>query len=260
MTKENYTAIALVIDESGSMNPIQTDTIGSINSFIDEQKKIPGDLSVTINFFADRTKTICNFVDIKDVPVINTENYKPHGWTALLDAVAKTVDDLGVKLSRMKEEDRPSKVIIAILTDGHENASRYATGEMVKKQLQHQTEVYNWTVLFLGANQDAWSVAESLGIAKGQAMTYTATGHGTSSAVDMVSRKMSEYRTTRGVDSSMLSFSAHDVDTYSKTVSTGAQVQQPTVQPQVIQVQQQIPQVVPHYMKQRRDVTGRFSK
>ena len=91
--------------------------------------------------------------------------YRCDGRTALNDAVCQAIDETGKKLASMREEERPSKVLFVILTDGEENASRSFTNRDVKKRIQHQTDVYKWGFVFLGANQDAFATGQEMGIA-----------------------------------------------------------------------------------------------
>ncbi len=171
--KNNYVTIALVVDRSGSMEMVRKDTIGGINTFIKAHKDDQeGETTVTIAQFDNKYEVTHDFIDLKKVKKFTKNSFIPRGGTALLDAIGLTVDNLGKRLSEMSEEERPSKVIIAIITDGQENASREYTKERIAEMIRHQEEVYSWEVMFLGAGLDAVDVARSYGICGTKAMSY----------------------------------------------------------------------------------------
>jgi uncharacterized protein YegL len=170
---ENLTAIALVVDRSGSMAKIKEETIGGINSFVNQHKEDKdGDVKMTIAQFDNFYEVPYDYVDLKDVPEFGEKDFKPRGMTALLDAIGKTMVDLGKKFSDMDENERPGKVIMAIITDGEENSSKEFQRAQIAEMIKHQEEVYNWDVIFLGASLDAINVARSYGIAGGKALSY----------------------------------------------------------------------------------------
>lgn len=176
MTKPNYTEIVLIVDSSGSMGRIQADTEGGINTFIEEQKKVPGECKVTLVTFSTRHKEQYVGKDIAEVPKFTLV---PSGNTSLLDAIGHTINTVGARLSSLKEEERPSKVIFVISTDGEENSSREFNRTQVFEMIQHQTNKYSWDFVFLGANQDAIAVGNSLGISAQRSVTYAANSIGT---------------------------------------------------------------------------------
>ena len=179
--KENLTEIIFILDMSGSMANLTSDTIGGFNSMINKQKEETGEAFVTTVLFDDQYELLHDHVDIKDINPITTDEYCPRGCTALLDAVGKTINSVGNRLSNTAEEERPSKVIFVITTDGHENSSYEFTRAQVKEMIEHQQTKYSWTFLFLGANMDAVSEASSIGINTAYAKTYTASSVGTDS-------------------------------------------------------------------------------
>jgi len=163
--KDNYTHICIVLDASGSMEIVESDTKGSFNTFIKEQQNVPGEATLDIYQFADTSKKIVDFVNLSQLQKNLMDYYRCDGRTALNDAVCQAIDETGKKLASMREEERPSKVLFVILTDGEENASRSFTNRDVKKRIQHQTDVYKWGFVFLGANQDAFATGQEMGIA-----------------------------------------------------------------------------------------------
>lgn len=194
MTKENFTSINVIIDRSGSMGNLATDTIGSFNTFLAEQKLVPGEAVFTLCTFNEESKLVHDFVKLGSVPDLNSKTYTPHGSTALLDAVGSTINSVGVKLAAMPEEERPSKVIFLIITDGQENASTDFSRAQVKEMIEHQRNTYQWEFVFMGANIDAVGEGMSLGIAQQNTLNYDASSAGTHELYRGVSDSMKTYR------------------------------------------------------------------
>jgi hypothetical protein len=176
--QNDLTEIAYVLDRSGSMQSLASDAIGGFNSFLSSQQQVEGRANFTLVLFDHEYLVIHKSVDIRQVPALDAGTYVPRGQTALLDAVGRTIDDLGAHLATLPEQQRPGKVIVAIFTDGLENASRVFTTEKLAASIQHQQEKYNWEFLFLAANQDAIATASKLAIPAGQAMNFVASPAG----------------------------------------------------------------------------------
>lgn len=198
MTDPNYTHIALVVDCSGSMAAIQQDAQGAINTFIDEQKKVPGLATFTLVEF-DNTVQIVH----ENVPLAGIGEYtlRPRGTTALLDAWGQTVDITGQFLEKLPEDQRPGHVIIVIVTDGQENASKEYTQPQVKEMTERQRNDYAWEFVFLAANQDAVEQGQRYGVATQSSLTYTASPDGAVQSYAAVSRAVAGVRvgTAKGV-------------------------------------------------------------
>lgn len=192
--KENLTSINVIIDKSGSMEQLANDTIGSFNSFLAEQKAVPGEALFTLCTFSTDYNLVHDFVELSGVPNLNPKVYRPNGGTALLDALGTTIDSVGAKLAALPESDRPSKVIFLIITDGEENSSRRFTKTQIKSMIEHQQQTYNWEFVFMGANLDAISEGASLGISPSNSMGYVASAAGTRSLYNYVSSNMRSYR------------------------------------------------------------------
>jgi len=192
--KNNLTEIVFILDRSGSMSRLVEDTIGGFNSFIKTQKKEVGEAVLTTILFDDQYEILHNGVDIKDVKPMTTKEYSARGMTALLDAIGKTINNVGDRLNKTNEDDKPSKVIFVITTDGQENTSKEFKQSQIKKMIEHQTNTYNWQFLFLGANIDAVGTAQSFGISGQFASNYTANSVGTDSLYTSLSRGISNYR------------------------------------------------------------------
>ncbi|MFM7095980.1 MAG: vWA domain-containing protein [Gemmataceae bacterium] len=186
--------IACVVDRSGSMESICSDAIGGFNSFLADQKTQPGSTKFTLVLFDNEYQVIHNGTDIKLVKGLNTHTFVPRGSTALLDAIGKTIDDMGSRLSQTAEADRPGKVILAILTDGEENSSIIYTREKVAGMIRHQQEQYKWDVIFLAANQDAILAARELEIPIENAMNFSSSGEGVKMAFSALNTNINQRR------------------------------------------------------------------
>jgi hypothetical protein len=192
--KKNYTEIAFVLDRSGSMGSCADAAIEGFNRFLGDQQHVEGLAKLTLVLFDDEYLVPVHSIPVAEVLPLNRETYVPRNTTALLDAVARTIDELGQNLSRMPSADRPQQVIVAILTDGLENASTRFTWNDVAQRIKHQTEAYKWTFLFLGANQDAIATAAQINIAAANAATYVADQAGSRASHRALSRKVSSIR------------------------------------------------------------------
>ena len=190
--KNDLTELVFILDMSGSMGRLTSDTIGGYNSLIKEQKKQKGDAIVTTILFDDRY-------------------YKPLGMTAMLDAVGRTINSIGQKLAETPEEERPATVMVTIITDGLENASKEYTWEAVQGMIKHQREKYSWIFTFIGANIDVEKVSSDLGIDARLAKKYTASKKGTDSVYKAMADTASLVRgkrMTEGATMSAMSFDA----------------------------------------------------
>lgn len=186
--------ISCVVDRSGSMHSIATDAIGGFNTFLDSQKSEPGRARFTLVLFDHEYRVIHSGVDIQSVPQLNRSTYQPRGSTALLDAIGRTIDDVGKRLAATPEADRPHKVIVAILTDGMENASTDYDFRKVASMIEHQRDAYAWEFLFLAANQDAIAAAGKLSISAADAVSFDATADGVREAYQVMSANVSARR------------------------------------------------------------------
>lgn len=193
---KNLTEIIFLLDRSGSMGGLENDTIGGFNAFIERQSQLAGETIVTAVLFDDYYEILWNGIAAQNARLTDKE-YFVRGCTALLDAVGKSILDVGYRLSHTIEEKRPGKVIFVITTDGLENASREFTYKKVKELIQHQQEKYNWEFIFLGANMDAEQEADSLGIEMENVYSFEASSKGVEVMYNMVSEAVSEKRTRK---------------------------------------------------------------
>lgn len=199
--KQGYTHIAVVLDNSGSMQSIKKPTIEGFNTFLKAQKEAEGEATFTMvefpvtdmgNIAAPFTfingqavdvitknpaidiKVDHDFASIAAVPPLNEETYLPQTMTPLLDTIGELIVRTGNSLKVIPEALRPSKVLFVIITDGYENASKKYNYQKIQEMIQHQKIVYNWEFIYLGANQDAIKEGGKMGIAASMSMSYNA--------------------------------------------------------------------------------------
>lgn len=187
--------IVCIIDRSGSMHSIVDDAIGGFNAFLEDQKKVDGEATLTFVQFDNEYEVVHENKPLNDVPNLDLNTYVPRGSTALLDAIGRTIDTVGKRLSNTPEDKRPNKVIVSILTDGEENASREYTLSKIKEMITHQKEKYNWEFIFLAANQDAFSEGFKLGIDSKDTFAFAANSVGTRNAYKNMGNVNKSYRT-----------------------------------------------------------------
>lgn len=209
--KTGSTDITFVLDRSGSMKEVRSDTIGGFNAFIQAQRALPGDCVASLVQFDDVYEPLYTAKPIQEAPLLTTETFVPRGFTALFDAIARTIIETGKRLAAMSEGQRPEKVIFVILTDGGENASReFRERERVFEMVGHQRDVYHWDFVFIGANQDAITVGAGFNIGAGSTMTYAANAVGTQAAFRSVSNYTQRMRSAPGPAAGASAFTAED--------------------------------------------------
>ncbi len=169
MTDSAFTVVQAIIDRSGSMQSIRDDAEGGFNAFIADQRSLPGRCQVNLAQFDDKYEVVYTDQPIDQVPPLQI---LPRGSTALLDAIGRTVIDLGARLAALPEGARPGTVLVCIVTDGRENASREFSHPTIRDLIVEQTEKYSWTFIYLGADQDAIEQAVQMGIDAQQSLTY----------------------------------------------------------------------------------------
>jgi uncharacterized protein YegL len=184
--RDDYTDISIVLDRSGSMQGIASDMVGGLQTFLDDQRKVPGKCIVNLYQFDNYYDIVFEDKYIHDLPLIQLQ---PRNATALHDAVGRTINRTGERLRGMPEHERPSRVFMLIVTDGLENCSKEFNAAQVRQMVEHQKNVYNWNFVYVGANQDAVLVAKELtGMGAGKAFTYHASAEGTRQLFAAVSR------------------------------------------------------------------------
>lgn len=205
---KNKTDMTLILDKSGSMEIIRTDTIGGVNTFLKEQQATPGECDFSLVMFDTKYDFVYQGRPIKEVHGLSEKTYRPSGNTALLDAVGRSIHEAGNRLDKLAEADKPEKVIMVIITDGQENSSREYTKDQIKKMIEHQEKQYSWTFLYLGANQDAFAEAGRMGIRAAAVSNWKSDKDGAGVMYGAVGQTVREYRMKS--DNSLHAFSADD--------------------------------------------------
>ena len=180
--------LVLVLDKSGSMQGLESDTIGGFNSMIKKQKALDVPVRVTAVLFNDKTDMLYESRSIHSVHALTEKEYEVGGTTALLDAVGSTI----LNVDQKGNVKKGTKVIFVIITDGMENASREFTKTKVKQMISDKQEKSGWDFIYLGANIDAAEEAGAIGVKKANAVTYRNTESGVRANYDAVSAYVKE--------------------------------------------------------------------
>lgn len=177
--KNDLTELVLIIDASGSMEHLQHETISSVNGVVRDQLEDSGEkLDLTVAVFNTSVEILLDGVRATSPHILSKQTYRPGDCTALHDAVVEVITRVGARLVSRSEEERPSAVVVVIVTDGEENAStRYKLSD-VAQIIDHQKKVYNWQFLFLGANQDSWATGQAMRIDATDAKDWTSSKEG----------------------------------------------------------------------------------
>ena len=189
--KTNRTELVFILDRSGSMSGLESDTIGGYNAMLEKQKKEAGEATVTTVLFDDKYELLHDRIDLKGIAPITDREYYVRGCTALLDAIGKTIQKIINVQKHTSPENRADKVLFVITTDGMENASREYTYDKIRALVERQKQEYGWEFLFLGANIDAISTARRFGIGADRAVNYHADSQGTRLNYEVVSETVS---------------------------------------------------------------------
>lgn len=177
--RNNLTELVFILDRSGSMSGLESDTIGGFNAMIQKQKKEAGEAYVSTILFNNVSKVLHDRIELKNIPKMTEEDYTVQGCTALIDAIGGAIRHIGNIHKYARPEDVPVHTMFIITTDGQENASRQYSSDEVRKMIERQKEKYGWEFLFIGANIDAVETAAHFGISRNRAVNYNADSKGT---------------------------------------------------------------------------------
>lgn len=192
--KNGITELVFILDRSGSMSGLESDTIGGFNSLIEKQRREQGTCYVSTVLFDNTTDVIHDRVKLEDIRPMTREDYTVRGCTALMDAIGGAIHHIGNIHKYARPEDVPEHTIFVITTDGMENASRRYDSSTVKEMITRQKQRYGWEFLFLGANIDAVETARCFGIGADRAVNYRADRRGTRVIYDTVSDAVCQVR------------------------------------------------------------------
>ena len=185
--RKDLTELVFIIDRSGSMSGLESDTIGGFNSMIRKQKQAEGEALISTVLFDNVSEVLHDRVNVKESQPMTEHDYTVRGTTALLDAIGGAIHHIGNVHKYARQEDVPEHTMFVITTDGMENASRYYSSEKVKKMIERQKVKYGWEFLFLGANIDAVETASHFGIGADRAVNYNCDSEGTALNYEVVS-------------------------------------------------------------------------
>lgn len=185
--RKDLTELVFIIDRSGSMSGLESDTIGGFNSMIRKQKQAEGEALISTVLFDNVSEVLHDRVNVKDIQAMTEHDYTVRGTTALLDAIGGAIHHIGNVHKYARKEDVPEHTMFVITTDGMENASRYYSSDKVKKMIERQKVKYGWEFIFLGANIDAVETASHFGIGADRAVNYNCDSEGTALNYEVVS-------------------------------------------------------------------------
>ena len=197
--KKGLTELIFILDRSGSMSGLGSDTIGGYNAMLEKQKKEPGEAVITTVLFDDKYELLHDRINIRGIEPITEKEYYVRGTTALLDAVGRTIGKIGNVQKHTAEDERAENVMFVITTDGMENASREYSYEKIRWMIEHQKSKYGWEFIFLGANIDAIDTAGRFGIGQDRAVNYNADSEGTLLNYEVISETVSNLRACREI-------------------------------------------------------------
>lgn len=174
---KDCTELVFILDRSGSMHGLESDTIGGFNSLLEKQKAEGLSVLVSTVMFNQESKVIHDRCDISTVPPLTDTDYEPSGMTALIDAIGSAVKHIRNVHRYARPEDVPTRTLFVITTDGMENASRQFAADEVRALIEEQKKT-GWEFLFLGANIDAVETARGFGISEDRAVDFVADSDG----------------------------------------------------------------------------------
>lgn len=192
--KKGLTEIIFILDRSGSMTGLESDTIGGFNSLVEKQQKEDGEAYVTTVLFNHESEILHDRVSLANISSITEKEYYVCGCTALLDAVGETVTRIQTIYQYARKEDIPEETLVVITTDGMENSSSRYSYREVSRMIKHSQEKYGWEYIFLGANIDAAETAGRMGIKRDHAANYAYDGAGIRCCYESVSGAMRSIR------------------------------------------------------------------
>src|SRR5690625_3159829 len=192
--RKELTEIAYILDRSSSMNGLRKAAVQAFNDFLNEQMETPGEANLSLVLFDDEYLMPIDCQPVEKIRPLTAEDYRPRATTALLDAIGMTIDQIGARLAKTPEAERPGQVIVAIFTDGFENSSRYYNMAQIKHKIRKQREKYNWEFPFLAGRQDANAKAPQIRNEQHPAATIPFSRKGMMHKSPPFARKAAAYR------------------------------------------------------------------
>jgi uncharacterized protein YegL len=199
--KKDSVEMVFILDRSGSMAGLESDTIGGFNALIEKQKNTPGEAIVSTVLFDHEFEVVHNRKPLHDVKPMTGKEYYVRGTTALLDAIGKSILKMVSVYKKLKSDEKPEKTMFIITTDGRENASKEFGRSQIKNLIEYQKEHYDWEFIFLGANIDAISTARDYGIREDRVANYHSDHRGTELNYEVLSEFVSDFRIHKSIKS-----------------------------------------------------------
>ena len=200
MNENKTTELVFILDRSGSMAGLESDTIGGFNGMIQKQKRQDGACFVSTVLFDNESTVLHDRVPLGDVPAMTEREYTVGGCTALLDALGDAIRHVGNIHKYARPEDVPAQTLFVITTDGMENASHRYNAEQIKAMIGQKKEACGWEFLFIGANIDAVQTAARYGIDSTRAVNYHADAKGTGVVYEAVGKAVACMRCAAPLD------------------------------------------------------------
>jgi len=196
----NKVECVFILDRSGSMAGLESDTIKGFNSLLNKQREEEGEAIITTVLFDHAYEILHDRLNLKSIANITEKEYYVRGSTALLDAIGMTIEKIvNVQKATLKEH-QSDKVLFVITTDGMENASRKYNYKMIKRMVEYQKKKYHWEFIFMGANMDAIDVANNFGIDANRAVNFHSDDQGTNLNYQAMNKVMSDFRTNDRIE------------------------------------------------------------
>lgn len=206
------TDITVVLDRSGSMEAIARDVVVGLNSFVRGQKRVEGEAWYTLVQFDDEYEVVHFRAPIADVPPLTRRTYVPRGSTALLDAIGRTIIEIGTRIDGLAPDQRPDQIVFAVATDGQENSSHAFTRQQIFELIRQREKAGavaapTWEFVFLAANQDAIAEGGQMGFDAARSVDFDADAGGVQAAMTLMHDKVAQ---KRRVGQAPMTFDASD--------------------------------------------------
>lgn len=184
--KQDLTEMVFILDRSGSMSGLESDTIGGFNAMIEKQKKLEGEAYISTVLFNNHSVVLHDRIPVQKIEPLTENDYSPSGCTALIDALGGAIKHISNAHKYAREEDVPAKTMFVVMTDGLENASHQYSADEVRDMVKEKQEKNGWEFLFLGANIDAVETARHYGIRADRSVNFHADRLGVQNSMEFV--------------------------------------------------------------------------